>query len=91
MLGRLEKANQNSPGAEKAFKQALALDSENEDAMTGLAMVYSDLGDTAGASEMLKKVAQKNPNLRTLTTLAGTYEQMKEYALAAETYGRLSK
>ncbi len=88
MLGRLEKANQNSPGAEKAFKQALALDSENEDAMTGLAMVYSDLGDTAGASEMLKKVAQKNPNLRTLTTLAGTYEQMKEYALAAETYGR---
>lgn len=88
MLGRLEKANQNSPGAEKAFKQALLLDSENEDAMTGLAMVYGDLGDTAGASEMLKKVAQKNPNLRTLTTLAGTYEQMKEYALAAETYGR---
>ncbi len=88
MLGRLEKANQNSPDAEKAFKQALALDSENEDAMTGLAMVYGDLGDTAGASEMLKKVAQKNPNLRTLTTLAGTYEQMKEYALAAETYGR---
>jgi tetratricopeptide (TPR) repeat protein len=88
MLGRLEKANQNSPAAETAFKQALALDEENEDAMTGLAMVYGDLGDTAGASEMLRKVAQKNPNLRTLTTLASTYEQMKEYALAAETYGR---
>jgi tetratricopeptide (TPR) repeat protein len=88
MLGRLEKANQNSPGAEKAFKQALALDAENEDAMTGLAMVYSDLGDTAGASQMLKRVAEKNPNLRTLTTLASAYEQMKEYKLAAETYGR---
>ncbi len=88
MLGRLEKANQNSPAAEKAFKQALELDGDNEDAMTGLAMVYGDLGDTAGASQMLRRVAEKNPNLRTLTTLAGTYEQMKEYGLAAETYGR---
>lgn len=88
MLGRLEKANQNSPNSERAFKRALELDPENEDAMTGLAMVYSDLGDTAGASVMLKRVAEKNPNLRTLTTLAGTYEQMKEYTLAAETYGR---
>lgn len=88
MLGRLEQAAQNSPAAEKAFKQVLALDSENEDAMTGLAMVYSNIGDTAGASEMLKRVADKNPNLRTLTTLAGTYEQMREYGLAAETYGR---
>lgn len=88
MLGRLEQANQNSPNSEKAFKKALELDPENEDAMTGLAMVFSGLGDTAGASAMLKRVAEKNPSLRTLTTLAGTYEQMKEYALAAETYGR---
>lgn len=88
LIGRLEKLNQNSAEAEKAFKTALALDKENEDAMTGLAMVYADLGDTASASQMLKKVAEKNPNLRTLTTLAGTYEQMKEFKLAAETYGR---
>lgn len=88
LIGRLEKLNQNSTEAEKAFKSALALDPENEDALTGLAMVYADLGDTAAASQMLKKVAEKNPNLRTLTTLAGTYEQMKEFKLAAETYGR---
>lgn len=88
MLGRMEKLAQNSSAAEKAFKQALALDKDNEDAMTGLAMVYSDLGDTAAASQMLKRVAERNPNLRTLTSLAGNYEQMKEYKLAAETYGR---
>jgi len=35
---------------------------------------------------MLKRVAEKNPNLRTLTALAGTYEQMKEYKLAADAY-----
>lgn len=88
MLGRLQQANKKSPESEAAFKKVLELDPENEDAMTGLAMVYTDLGDTAGASAMLKRVVEKNPNLRTLTTLAGTYEQMKEYGLAAETYGR---
>ena len=87
-IGRLEKLAQNSANAEKAFKKALELDKENEEAMTGLAMVYADLGDNTGASEMLRRVAEKNPNLRTLTSLAATYEQMKEYKLAAETYGR---
>ncbi|MBI4875789.1 MAG: tetratricopeptide repeat protein [Acidobacteria bacterium] len=84
MLGRLYKVAQNSVDAEKAYKKTLELDPENEDAMTGLAMVYSDLGDSKSASELLRKVAGKNPSLRTLTTLAGAYEQMREYALAAE-------
>ena len=88
LIGRLEKLAQNSSNAEKAFKKVLELDKENEEAMTGLAMVYADLGDNAGASQMLRRVAEKNPSLRTLTSLAGAYEQMKEYKLAAETYGR---
>jgi len=84
MLGRLYKVAQNSVDAEKAYRKALELDPNNEDAMTGLAMVYADLGDNKSASEMLRKVADKNPGMRTLTALAGTYEQMREYALAAE-------
>lgn len=88
LLGRLHKLAQDSPAAERAYKQALAVDAENEDALTGLALVYSDLGDTLNASAMLKKVADRNPNLRTLTALAAAYEQMKEYKLAAETYKR---
>ena len=88
MLGRLQKLAQNSPAAEKAYKTALAIDAENEDALTGLAMVYSDLGDTAGASQVLKRVVEKNPSLRTLTALAAAYEQMKDYKLSAETYRR---
>ncbi|MCX6635303.1 MAG: tetratricopeptide repeat protein, partial [Acidobacteria bacterium] len=84
MLGRLYKVAQNSVDAEKAYRKALELDPNNEDAMTGLAMVYADLGDNKSASEMLRKVAEKNPGMRTLTALAGTYEQMREYALAAE-------
>lgn len=88
LLGRLHKLAQDSPSAERAYKKALEADPDNEDALTGLAMVYSDLGDTVNASQMLRKVADRNPNLRTLTALAAAYEQMKEYKLAAETYKR---
>ena len=85
MLGRLNKLAQNSNEAEKAYKKALALDAENEDALTGLAMVYVDLGDTKAATEALRKVAEKNPNGRSLAALASAYEQMREYGMAAET------
>ncbi len=88
ILGRLQKLAQNSSAAEKAYKKALEVAPENEDALTGLAMVYSDLGDTTSASQMLKRVADKNPSMRTLTQLAATYEQMKEYKLAADAYKR---
>ncbi len=88
MLGRLQKLAQNSVASEKAYKKALAMEPDNEDALTGLAMVYSDLGDTAAASQVLKRVADKNPSLRTLTALAAAYEQMKDFKAAAETYAR---
>jgi len=88
MLGRLYKVAQNSPASEKAYKKALELDADNEDALTGLAMVYADLGDNKAASDLLRKVAEKNPNPRTLTSLAGLYEQMREFGLAAESLRR---
>src|SRR5581483_4163346 len=66
MLGRLNAVSHNSPEAEKAFKAALKADPENEDALTGLASVYLDLGDTKSAIATLKSVSDKNPNERTL-------------------------
>ncbi|MCX6594633.1 MAG: tetratricopeptide repeat protein [Acidobacteria bacterium] len=88
MLGRLHKVAQSSPESEKAYKKALELDPENEDASVGLAMVYADLGDNKTAAALLEKATRKNPNLRTLTTLASSYEQMRDYKLAAETLRR---
>jgi tetratricopeptide (TPR) repeat protein len=84
MLGRLQKALMNSTEALAAYKKALELDASNEDAMTGLATVYADLGDNKAAAEMLQKVADKDPNPRSLTSLASVYEQLKDYSLAAE-------
>lgn len=84
MLGRLNKIAQNSTEALKDYNQALALDPDNEDAMTGLAMVYTDLGDNKAAADLLRKVADKNPNPHSLINLAGVYEQLKDYSLASE-------
>ena len=88
MLGRLHKVAQSSPESEKAYKKALDLDPDNEDASVGLAMVYADLGDNKTAAALLEKATRKNPHLRTLTTLASSYEQMRDYKLAAETLRR---
>jgi tetratricopeptide (TPR) repeat protein len=86
MLGRLEKLLNDSVDAESAFKKVLAVDPENEDAITGLAGVYSDRGDAHAASELLEKLTNKSPSPRTLTILANNYEQMHQYDLAAESY-----
>src|SRR5437773_2615133 len=88
MLGRLNAASHNSPEAIAAYKKVLEQDQNNEDAMSGLAMVYSDLGNTKEASDLLRRATEKNPNAHSLADLATAYERMKDYALAAETMRR---
>jgi tetratricopeptide (TPR) repeat protein len=83
-LGRLYRVARKSVEAEKAYKKAVDLDVNNEEALTGLAILYSDLGDTKKAVEMLSIVTARNPNPRTLAALASSYEQMRDYASAAE-------
>ena len=83
-LGRLYRTARNSVEAEKAYAQALAIDPNNEDALTGLAIVYSDVGDTKKAIEKLQAVTNKDPNPRTLAALATSYEQLHDYKSAAE-------
>ena len=88
LLGRLQKLASNSLAAEKAYQKALDLESDNEEALTGLALVYGDQGQNEKASLLLKRVSDKNPSLRTLTALAAAYEQMKDFKGAAEAYRR---
>jgi len=88
MLGRLQKVAQNPADAEKAYKKVLEIEPENEDALTGLALVYGDQGKNDEAASLLKKLADKNPSARSLRALASAYEQMREFALAADTLKR---
>jgi tetratricopeptide (TPR) repeat protein len=88
MLGRLYTVTQDSPASEAAFNKALEADPDSEDAMTGLAMVYSNLGDSKHATEILEKLSTKNPSARGLMALAQSYDQLHEYSLAANAFRR---
>ncbi len=86
MLGRLDRVLENSVDAEAAFKKVLTIDPDNEDAVTGLASVYSDRGDAKGSSALLERLTKKHPSPRSYLALATNYEAMHEYALAADAY-----
>jgi tetratricopeptide (TPR) repeat protein len=84
-LGRLYRVSNNSVDAEKSFNKALEAEADNEEALTGLASLYTDLGDNKRAIEKLKLAAEKNPNERTLIQLGALYEQLRDYKSAADT------
>ncbi|MBV8070255.1 MAG: tetratricopeptide repeat protein [Acidobacteriaceae bacterium] len=86
MLGRLDRVLDNSVDAEASFRKALAVEPDNEDAITGLASIYSDRGDVKTASGLLEQLVKKNPSPRALINLANDYESMREYSLAADAY-----
>lgn len=89
MLGRLYQVSNKSPEAEKAFNMALEADPENEEALTGLAKLYTDLGDSKRAAEKLKAIANKAPNERTLAALAQQYEELNNFKEAADALKKL--
>ncbi len=91
MLGRLSKMGQNSLEAERAYQRALALDPKNEYALSGLAMVYSDLGDHRRALDMWQRLSEADPNPRTLRALASAHEQMRDYVAAVEAMRRAAQ
>ena len=83
ILARLDRVANNSVEAEKAYNNALKAEPDNEDALSGLAQLYLDLGDTNKAIEKLKAATDKSPNERTLVALAMAYEQIHDYKNAA--------
>ena len=83
-LGRLYAATNDSSDAEKAYNTALGIDPDNEEALTGLALVYGNNGETGKAIEKLKAATEKNPNPRSLMILAEAYRNQKNYKDAAD-------
>jgi tetratricopeptide (TPR) repeat protein len=83
-LGRLYAGTNDSSDAEKAYNTALALDPDNEEALTGLALVYGNNGDNAKAIEKLKAATEKNANPRSLMILAEAYRNQKDFKSAAD-------
>ncbi len=86
MVGSLDQLLENSVDAEAAFKKALAIEPDNEDALVGLAGLYGRRGDTAAANELLQRLATKDPSGRAYEMLGQNYEGAKKYDLAAEAF-----
>ncbi len=86
LLGRLYRLNNDLQKAESEFKTAVKLDPDSEEAVTTLAYLYNELGDTARAAEVLSSVPNTERSAKLYSALGYTYEQQKEYKKAVDAY-----
>jgi tetratricopeptide (TPR) repeat protein len=86
VLGRLYFLNKDLIKAESEFKATLAQDPNSEEAITNLAFLYNDEGDTKKATELLNSVPEGQRSAKVYAALGSTYEQQKEYKKAIEAF-----
>ena len=86
LLGRLYRLNNDLQKAENELKTAVQLDANSEEAVTTLALLYSEEGDTAHALQVLSSVPSTGRSAKLYSALGTTYEQRKEYKNAIEAY-----
>ena len=86
LLGRLYRLNNDLQKAENEFKTAVKLQPNSEEAVTTLAYLYNDLGDTARATQVLSSIPNTERSAKLYSALGFTYEQQKQYKDAVEAY-----
>jgi tetratricopeptide (TPR) repeat protein len=86
LLGRLYRLNNDLTKAENEFKTAVKLQPDSEDAVTTLAYLYNEEGDSSHAIEALSSVPEASRSAKLYSALGYTYEQQKDYKKAIEAY-----
>ena len=86
LLGRLYRLNNDLQKAEAEFKTAIRLQPGSEEAVTTLAYLYNELGDTTRATQVLAAVPDAARSAKLYSALGFTYEQQKQYKNAIEAY-----
>jgi tetratricopeptide (TPR) repeat protein len=86
LLGRLYRLNNDLQKAEIEFKIAVKLQPDSEEAVTTLAYLYNELGDTARATQVLSSVPNTERSAKLYSALGYTYEQQKQYKEAIDAY-----
>src|SRR6266478_345590 len=86
LLGRLYRLNNDLQKAENEFNTAVKLQPGSEEAVTTLAYLYNELGDTARATQVLSSVPNAERSAKLYSALGYTYEQQKQYKNAVEAY-----
>jgi len=86
LLGRLYRLNNDLQKAENEFKTAVRLEPGSEEAVTTLAYLYNELGDSSRATQVLSAVPDNSRSAKLYSALGYTYEQQKQYKNAIEAY-----
>ncbi len=86
LLGRLYRLNNELLKSENEFKAAVKIQPDSEEAVTTLAYLYNEEGDSAHALEVLNTVPEKARTAKLYSALGYTYEQEKDYKQAVEAY-----
>jgi tetratricopeptide (TPR) repeat protein len=86
LLGRLYRLNNDLQKAESELKTAVKLDPDSEEAVTTLALLYTDEGDTVHALQVLSAVPDAVRSAKLYAALGATYEQRKDYKSAIDAY-----
>jgi tetratricopeptide (TPR) repeat protein len=86
LLGRLYRINNDLQKAEAEFKTAIKLDPTSEEAVTSLALLYTDEGDTTHALQVLASVPDSARSAKLYAALGAAYEQRKDYKNAIDAY-----
>jgi len=86
LLGRLYRLNNDLQKAESELKTAVKIDPGSEEAVTTLAILYTDEGDTAHALQVLSAVPDAGRSAKLYSALGAAYEQRKEYKNAIDAY-----
>jgi tetratricopeptide (TPR) repeat protein len=86
LLGRLYRLNNDLLKAENEFKIAVQLQPGSEEAVTMLAYLYNDEGDSKRAAQVLTAVNEPDRTAKLYSALGYTYEQEHDYPKAIDAY-----
>jgi tetratricopeptide (TPR) repeat protein len=86
LLGRLYRLSNELQKAEGELKTAIKIDPNSEEAVTTLAMLYTDEGDTAHALKVLSSIPDSARSAKLYSALGAAYEQRKDYKNAIDAY-----
>src|SRR5579863_3613855 len=91
LLGRLYRLNHDLEKAEAEFKVAVKLEPDNEEAVTTLAYLFNEEGDSARAAQTLSSVSDTSRSAKLYSALGYTYEQQKQYKQAIAAYRKATE
>lgn len=86
LLGRLYRQNNDMLKAESEFKAAVAIQPQSEEAVSTLAYLYNEEGDSNRALQVLNAIPENARTAKLYSALGYTYEQQKDYKQAVEAY-----